>query len=84
MSVAARGQVLSFFLGIFSEGWRRDYEQGIVTRPPNELVMRAMIGAAEALALWFLETDPPTTAEEATERLLDLLRAYCPWSGKRG
>lgn len=76
-----RKQIISFFVGAFQVGWAKDFELGIVPRPPNEVTIRAIVGGAEALALWIIEDDPAVTPDEAVDRLISLLRAYCPWRG---
>lgn len=80
-SVAMRQQIVSFFVGAFHDGWLKDYQMGIVPRPPDEVTIRAIVGAAEALALWIIENDPPITPADAADTLINLLRAWCPWKG---
>ena len=75
VSVALRQQIVSFFVGAFHEGWMRDCLRGAVPLPPNEVTLRAIVGGAEALALWIIESDPPVTPVEATDALVGLLRA---------
>ena len=77
-SVAMRQQIVSFFVGAFHDGWKKDFDRGISPRPPNEIVIRTIVGGAEMLALWIIETDPPATADEVVDGLMDLLRGWCP------
>jgi AcrR family transcriptional regulator len=80
-NTAMRNQVRGFFVAMMMQATAADHADGRVPRPPDELVMNAMVAMFQGLVAHFLDNDP-SEAMRGVDVALEIYRSVYPWRPK--
>ncbi|MFO0678173.1 MAG: TetR/AcrR family transcriptional regulator [Polyangiaceae bacterium] len=78
-NIELRERIFTFFVSVMMNGTMEDVKAGIVTREPDERIVRFMIGAFESTALRYVQTRTESKALEAVPMLLAFVRRVYPF-----
>ncbi len=78
-NIELRERIFSFFVNVMYEATLVDFQAGIVPTPPDERVIRFMIGGIESTALRYVQLRDEAKAPEAVPMLLAFVRSVYPF-----